>query len=216
MKEEAMATRASLLESALDIMSEKPFASVSMTEIARRVDLSKGALYWHFRNKHDLLVGVVENMHAKIQAELATSLASLESAGELRTYYREQLEKSARSEQFRKMHRLMLRREEWPRELRERVLDIVKGHLEQERCMIGRLLEGARDEERIRKDIPPRDLSILITAIFHGIFIFQVSDFFHFDFSRYTDFIFDAIEKELRPGGSADEKTDRKGRVAEQ
>ena len=208
-----MATRASLLESALDIMSEKPFASVSMAEIARGVDFSKGALYWHFRNKHDLLFGVVENMHAKIDAEFAVSLASLESVGGLRAYYREQLEKSARSEEFRKMHQLMLRREEWPKELRERVLDIVKGHLEQERIMIERLLESAREEGRIREDIPSRDLSMLITAIFHGIFIFQVSDFFHFDFSRYADFVFDAIEKELRPKNSADEKTDRKGRL---
>lgn len=213
MKEEAMATRASLLESALDIMSEKPFASVSMTEIARGVDLSKGALYWHFKNKHDLLVGVVENMNAKVEEELAASLASLESVGGLRAYYREQLEKSARSERFRKMHQLMLRREEWPKELRERVLDIVKGHLDQERIMIERLLESAREEGRIREDIPSRDLSMLITAIFHGIFIFQVSDFFHFDFSRYADFVFDAIEKELRPENSADEKTDRKGRL---
>lgn len=208
-----MATRASLLESALDIMSEKPFASVSMTEIARGVALSKGALYWHFKNKHDLLVGVVENMNAKVEEELAASLASLESVGGLRAYYREQLEKSARSEEFRKMHQLMLRREEWPKELRERVLDIVKRHLEQERIMIERLLESAREEGRIREDIPSRDLSMLITAIFHGIFIFQVSDFFHFDFSRYADFVFDAIEKELRPKNSADEKTDRKGRL---
>ena len=208
-----MATRASLLESALDIMSEKPFASVSMTEIARGVDLSKGALYWHFKNKHDLLVGVVENMNAKVEEELAASLASLESVGGLRAYYREQLEKSARSEEFRKMHQLMLRREEWPKELRERVLDIVKRHLEQERIMIERLLESARKEGRIREDIPSRDLSMLITAIFHGIFIFQVSDFFHFDFSRHADFVFDAIEKELRPKNSADEKTDRKGRL---
>ena len=208
-----MATRASLLESALDIMSEKPFASVFMTEIARGVDLSKGALYWHFKNKHDLLVGVVENMNAKVEEELAASLASLESVGGLRAYYREQLEKSARSEEFRKMHQLMLRREEWPKELRERVLDIVKEHLDQERVMIERLLESAREEGRIREDIPSRDLSMLITAIFHGIFIFQVSDFFHFDFSRYADFVFDAIEKELRPKNSADEKTDRKGRL---
>ena len=208
-----MATRASLLESALDIMSEKPFASVSMTEIVRGVALSKGALYWHFKNKHDLLVGVVENMNAKVEEELAASLASLESVGGLRAYYREQLEKSARSEEFRKMHQLMLRREEWPKELRERVLDIVKRHLEQERVMIERLLESAREEGRIREDIPSRDLSMLITAIFHGIFIFQVSDFFHFDFSRYADFVFDAIEKELRPKNSADEKTDRKGRL---
>ena len=208
-----MATRASLLESALDIMSEKPFASVSMTEIARGVDLSKGALYWHFKNKHDLLVGVVENMNAKVEEELAASLASLESVGGLRAYYREQLEKSARSERFRKMHQLMLRREEWPKELRERVLDIVKEHLDQERVMIERLLESAREEGRIREDIPSRDLSMLITAIFHGIFIFQVSDFFHFDFSRYADFVFDAIEKVLRPENFADEKTDRKGRL---
>ena len=208
-----MATRASLLESALDIMSEKPFASVSMTEIARGVDLSKGALYWHFKNKHDLLVGVVENMNAKVEEELAASLASLESVGGLRAYYREQLEKSARSEEFRKMHQLMLRREEWPKELRERVLDIVKEHLDQERVMIERLLESAREEGRIREDIPSRDLSMLITAIFHGIFIFQVSDFFHFDFSRYADFVFDAIEKVLRPENFADEKTDRKGRL---
>ena len=79
--------------------------------------------------------------------------------------------------------------------------------------MIERLLESAREEGRIREDIPSRDLSMLITAIFHGIFIFQVSDFFHFDFSRYADFVFDAIEKELRPKNSADEKTDRKGRL---
>ena len=79
--------------------------------------------------------------------------------------------------------------------------------------MIERLLESARKEGRIREDIPSRDLSMLITAIFHGIFIFQVSDFFHFDFSRYADFVFDAIEKELRPKNSADEKTDRKGRL---
>ena len=140
-KGEALATRASLLESALDIMSEKSFASVSMTEIARRIGLSKGALYWHFRNKHDLLVGVVENMHAKMGAELPAPLVSLGSVGDLRAYYRELLEKSARSERFRKMHRLMLRREEWPKELRDRVLDIVKGHLEQQRGMIEGLLE---------------------------------------------------------------------------
>ena len=205
-KGEALATRASLLESALDIMSEKSFASVSMTEIARRIGLSKGALYWHFRNKHDLLVGVVENMHAKMGAELPAPLVSLGSVGDLRAYYRELLEKSARSERFRKMHRLMLRREEWPKELRERVLDIVKGHLEQQRGMIEGLLEIAQKKEKIRRDIPSRDLSVLVTAVFHGIFIFQGCDFFHFDFSRYIDFLFDAVEKELRPENAVHEE----------
>ena len=38
-REEARETREKLLESALDIMSAKPFASVSMNEIAEKVGL---------------------------------------------------------------------------------------------------------------------------------------------------------------------------------
>lgn len=58
-KEAALETRAKILESALDIFSEKNFSNASLTEIAANVGLTKGALYWHFRNKNDLLLRLV-------------------------------------------------------------------------------------------------------------------------------------------------------------
>ena len=57
-KEEAMRTRMSIMESALDIFSEKNFANASVSEITARIGLSKGAFYWHFKNKQDILINL--------------------------------------------------------------------------------------------------------------------------------------------------------------
>ena len=43
-RKDALETRKKLLEAALEIMNEKPFSNVSMTEIAGKVGLSKGAI----------------------------------------------------------------------------------------------------------------------------------------------------------------------------
>lgn len=48
-KEDSQLTRSRLLESALDVFSEKSFADVTLSEIAERVGMTKGALYWHFK-----------------------------------------------------------------------------------------------------------------------------------------------------------------------
>ena len=61
-KKEALETRANILESALDILSVKNFANTSVTEISKRAGLTKGAFYWHFRNKSDLLLQLVESI----------------------------------------------------------------------------------------------------------------------------------------------------------
>ena len=74
-KESALETRKKLLESALDEMSEKPFPDVSMNDIAARVGLSKGALYWHFKNKNDLLSNLVEDICDKAGMDCGAELA---------------------------------------------------------------------------------------------------------------------------------------------
>ncbi len=54
-KEEAEQTKAAILASALELFYEKGFARTTFDEIAKRIELTKGAVYWHFRNKADLL-----------------------------------------------------------------------------------------------------------------------------------------------------------------
>ena len=53
-KAEALKTREDLLISALNTFYQQGVARTSLNEIARNAGVTRGALYWHFKNKEDL------------------------------------------------------------------------------------------------------------------------------------------------------------------
>ena len=198
-REEALVTREKLLESALDIMSEKPFSSVSMNEIAERIGLSKGAAYWHFKNKNDVLVKLIESLSVYIEKERHKDSRSLETFDDIRFYFKNRMAKSVHLDaRFKKLNMLMERRQEWSEEVRKKTMSILSGNLNQERVMLEKLILKSQEEGKIRDDISSEELSSLFAAIFHGFFIFQINGLYPLDFTKYTDFIFDSFEKELK------------------
>ncbi len=210
-KEEALETRERLLESALDVMSERPFSEVSMNEIAHRVGLSKGAIYWHFKNKNDILIHLIGATYER-EAK-ALGLDSAGAFGSIREYFRNKMQKPLENERFGKMFKLMLRQIEWPKEVQESVLSLLRDRFERERKRIEDILARAKEEGKIRADVSPEEISFLILAIFHGLFLQQLTDLhvngvLRVDFSKYTNFILDAFEKELGPGARKAESTE--------
>lgn len=69
-KEEAEKTRARILASALSLFVKKGYERTTFTDIAARLKMTKGAVYWHFETKEDLLVALVEEMIEKFQRQL--------------------------------------------------------------------------------------------------------------------------------------------------
>lgn len=57
--DKALATRAALVELAVELFSDQGYAQTSIRDIARRGALTTGAIYGHFRNKVDLLVEAI-------------------------------------------------------------------------------------------------------------------------------------------------------------
>jgi len=57
--QKARATRAALVRSACDLFIEQGYGAVSVRDLARRTQVTSGALYGHFRNKADLLVAAI-------------------------------------------------------------------------------------------------------------------------------------------------------------
>ncbi|WP_320169387.1 TetR family transcriptional regulator [Maridesulfovibrio sp.] len=53
-KEEAEKTRQALLDSAFKVFSEKGYAKTTLQDIAQDAGVTRGAVYWHFKNKTDL------------------------------------------------------------------------------------------------------------------------------------------------------------------
>jgi AcrR family transcriptional regulator len=66
-----------LQEALLNLMKEKPFGEIQITEIVERAELSRPAFYLHFRTKEELLhsrvVAVQEEFHAEVSQEVAAA-----------------------------------------------------------------------------------------------------------------------------------------------
>ncbi len=64
-----------VVATAVQVMSERGYAATSMREIADRVGMLKGSLYYYFTSKEDLLLGILEDSHAQVEA-IATEISS--------------------------------------------------------------------------------------------------------------------------------------------
>jgi AcrR family transcriptional regulator len=70
-------TRASLLEAAERVFAERGFRAASVDAILAAARLSKGAFYWHFKSKDDLLFALLEE---RIDRPLREWMERIESA----------------------------------------------------------------------------------------------------------------------------------------
>lgn len=54
-KEEALETRNTILDAAVRVFAVKGAANASLADIAKEANVTRGAIYWHFANKADLI-----------------------------------------------------------------------------------------------------------------------------------------------------------------
>ncbi|MDD9892347.1 MAG: TetR/AcrR family transcriptional regulator [Gammaproteobacteria bacterium] len=52
-----------IIDSAFALFGKFGYDGVSVDQIAKKSDLSKGAMYWHFKNKDDLYVACLKEVH---------------------------------------------------------------------------------------------------------------------------------------------------------
>jgi AcrR family transcriptional regulator len=63
-REQSARTRSKLLEAAIEVFDRTGFAGSSLSDVCARADVSKGALYCHFRSKEALGVAIIEEQSA--------------------------------------------------------------------------------------------------------------------------------------------------------
>lgn len=69
-KEDAQATRTALLDAAEHVFLQCGVSRTSLTEIAQAAGLTRGAIYWHFKDKADLFMAMLERVTLPLEAEL--------------------------------------------------------------------------------------------------------------------------------------------------
>jgi TetR/AcrR family acrAB operon transcriptional repressor len=69
-KEDALATRNSLLDAAERVFLSQGVAGTSLNDIAQAAGTTRGAIYWHFRDKADLFNAMMDRVVMPLQCAL--------------------------------------------------------------------------------------------------------------------------------------------------
>ncbi len=72
-KEDALLTRRQIIENAVELFIRKGFSATTLDEIADEAGVTRGAIYWHFSDKLDIVNELIETEHqqlARILSEL--------------------------------------------------------------------------------------------------------------------------------------------------
>lgn len=86
-KEEAAETRESLLLAALDLFAEKGYSRTTFKDIAKRINMTRGALYWHFENKEALLAALIDYAHERKQSMVIEQIPDVQTLEDLRNAF---------------------------------------------------------------------------------------------------------------------------------
>jgi TetR/AcrR family transcriptional regulator, acrAB operon repressor len=70
-KREAAATREALLDAALRVFRERGVARTTLAQIAAAAGVTRGAVYWHFRDKVEVFTAACERVQLPMEAMLA-------------------------------------------------------------------------------------------------------------------------------------------------
>ncbi len=71
----ARRTRQWLQAALIELMKEKPFADIQITELTERAQVSRAAFYLHFRSKEELLLSHVDAIFDEFHAEVSRETA---------------------------------------------------------------------------------------------------------------------------------------------
>lgn len=169
-KEDAEKTRQAILASAIDIFCEKGYSKTTFDEIAKRINLTKGAVYWYFRNKPDIVAALinehvqkyVENLHSFFNRE-NTDFSSII---QMLLYNNEQIRTNPK---FYKYLFFITCQMEWSEAIINKILPGIEETKKSTRKLFVELLDKLKAEKKIKDDVDTGLIGEILMAMYGGM-----------------------------------------------
>jgi len=185
-KEDAEKTRRAILESALDVFSEKGYAKATFDEIAVRAGFTKGAIYWYFRNKADLVAALIVEYVQRKQQEVDNFSSDDLTLDSLLEEFCMWAQMSQNDLRYAKFNRFILCQMEWSETVLERVdkslIDLKNFHLEK----INKVLVKSRENGKLKDTVDVDKMQHIIISSYMGIMFSSLS-------KRFDDNVVDMV-----------------------
>lgn len=197
-KEDAEKTRLAILLAAEVLFLQNGVAHTTLEQIARHAGVTRGAVYWHFRNKADLFHAMISQVRLPPE-QLAERLLTCDREQPLRPLRDlciEAVENLARAEQKRRIFTILLHRCEFTEELREaeeRHNAFIASFVD----LSAQLFECASEHGHLHPGVTPRQAAHALHGLLIGLFSDWTRDPGQFDPLTDTASLVDALFRGL-------------------
>lgn len=169
-KADAAATRNSLLDAAERVFYEKGVSRASLTDIASAAGATRGAIYWHFKDKADLFNAMMDRVTHPLRQAVDHSASMTDTAPleRLRSLVQSVQNTIEHDERTRRVFEIALYRAEYVEDLHA-----VRSRHVQEcsafKALIARELSLAAAEQGINLPMPAPVAAMGVQALFDGL-----------------------------------------------
>ena len=169
-KQEAMQTRRDILSAAISVFLKKGVAKATVHEIADEANLTRGAVYWHFDDKDDLVTAVFEEAINVIigVTEDAVQQPDTTSLAKLKAFLRGPTEQAIASENVRNIYTVLMHFCDHGDEAANayRLIFRAQGYYEKQ---LRHLLNETISDGYLRSDLDLDSTTFMLMSAMHGL-----------------------------------------------
>ena len=209
-KEEALETRNALLDAAERVFSERGVSRTSLSDVAAAAGVTRGAVYWHFQDKVDLLDAMLCRVVLPMDEASARSGCDpkTDPLGHVRSCLVNVLERTAADAQSRRVFDIVFHKCEYIDDMapaKDRCLAMRAGYLSE----IERGLRNAIKAGQLPAGVRVRNAAVGLHALIDGLIANWVSDPDYFQLEREGANLVDMFLDGLRAGEASTTATRR-------
>ncbi|MBI4194863.1 MAG: TetR family transcriptional regulator [Betaproteobacteria bacterium] len=198
-RDEALETRNTLLDTAERVFGKRGVARTSLDDIARAARMTRGAIYWHFRDKADLFRAMVARVTLPMEDQVCAAWdpSARDPLGHVRDKLVAVLERTATDPQCRRVFHIVYHKCEYVDEMKQvwkRLGEMRAGCL----ANVERGFRAAVAQGQLPRGVDPRRAAVGIYALVDGLINNWVIDPDYVPLAREAGYMIDLYLEGLR------------------
>ncbi len=189
-KTDAQKTRIAILDAAEHVFLARGVSCASLEQVAKAAGVTRGAVYWHFRNKYDLLEALLDRIRAPMTELINNS--QQDDIAQLAQVCRLALCKLEQDEQYRRVFMIIYHRSESDQALKKLADNSRRSynHLHQ-------LFSKPENKARLLSGLDPESAALHLHSHMEGIIFGSLLDPTRWQLSQQADTIVTMIFRGL-------------------
>lgn len=168
-KEEAEKTKSRIMDAALDVFYRQGLTRSTLHDIAAEAGVTRGAIYWHFKDKMDLLKKINESINGEVVFFLKRSdVEAIDRLSDITDIISQFFVLLETNDRFAKFYAIMSYKVEYTDEL-EALLTVEFRESKRFRAFLESTYKKLMEEGKVTRRVSPRQAALSIFSMIGGM-----------------------------------------------